>query len=160
MADIYIRSLAPSDTDWVKELISELWGDSLVVAHDTLYYPHQLPGLVALQDDEVVGLLTYRIDGKSCEIVTINSLRPANGIGTALMEAARENARQAGCKRLWLITTNDNLNALRFYQKRGFVLAALHRNAVEQSRKFKLAIPLIGQDGIPLRDELELEMLL
>jgi hypothetical protein len=65
-----------------------------------------------------------------------------------------------GCTRLWLITTNDNLHALRFYQKRGFMLVAVHRNAVEQSRKLKPEIPLYGKDGIPIRDEIELEMLL
>jgi hypothetical protein len=52
------------------------------------------------------------------------------------------------------------MNALRFYQKRGFVLVAVHRNALEQSRKLKPEIPLIGDDEIPLRDEIELEMML
>jgi ribosomal protein S18 acetylase RimI-like enzyme len=160
MADIYIRSLSVDDKDWVEKLMPELWGDSTVVGHGTVYRPHELPGFVALQDGEVVGLLTYCTEGENCEVVTINSLRPASGIGTALIEAASNAARQAGCKRLWLITTNDNLTALRFYQKRGFVLAALHRDAVEQSRKLKPAIPLVGESGIPLRDELELELLL
>ncbi|MEW5718069.1 MAG: GNAT family N-acetyltransferase, partial [Chloroflexota bacterium] len=82
------------------------------------------------------------------------------GIGSALIDAVKLRARQAGCKRLWLITTNDNLTALRFYQKRGFTLAALHRNALEESRKIKPEIPLVGEHGIPLRDEIELEMML
>ena len=79
---------------------------------------------------------------------------------SAEIEAVKEVACKAGCRRLWLITTNDNLNALRFYQKRGFALVAVHRNALEISRKFKPEIPLIGADGIPLRDEIELEMIL
>jgi RimJ/RimL family protein N-acetyltransferase len=78
----------------------------------------------------------------------------------ALIEAVKNTARAAKCKRLWLITTNDNLNALRFYQKRGFVLVAVHRNALEISRQLKPEIPLFGADGIPLRDEIELEMIL
>ena len=69
-------------------------------------------------------------------------------------------ATASGCKQLWLITTNDNINALRFYQKRGFMLVAVHRNALELSRKLKPEIPMIGNDGIPLRDEIELEMIL
>jgi RimJ/RimL family protein N-acetyltransferase len=77
-----------------------------------------------------------------------------------LIDTAKQRARQAGCQRLWLITTNDNLTALRFYQKRGFTLAALHRNALKQSRKIKPEIPLVGNHGIPLRDEIELEMIL
>jgi Acetyltransferase (GNAT) family len=87
-------------------------------------------------------------------------IRLSSGVGTALIEAAREVALQSGCKRLWLITTNDNLNALRFYQKRRFMLVAIHRNALEVSRRLKPGISLIGYDGIPLRDEIELEMLL
>lgn len=53
--------------------------------------------------------------------------------------------------------TDDNLHALRFYQNRGFVLVAVYRNALEISRQLKPEIPLIGKNGIPLRDEIELE---
>jgi GNAT superfamily N-acetyltransferase len=108
----------------------------------------------------MVGLVTYNIEGESCEVVTIDSIRPSSGVGTALIEAVRDIAIKSRCERLWLITTNDNLNALRFYQKWGFVLVAVHRNALDVSRKLKPEIPLIGDDGIPLRDEIELEMML
>lgn len=119
-----------------------------------------LPGFVALYQSEKVGLVTYNIVDIGCEIVTINSIHPSSGVGTALIEAVRDIAIKSGCKRLWLITTNDNMNALRFYQKRGFILVAVHRNALEQSRKLKPEIPLIGEHGIPLSDEIELEMTL
>lgn len=111
-----------------------------------------------LAGGEWVGLVTCHIQGAECESVTLNSLYPATGIGTALVEAVKEAAQSANRRRLWLITTNDNLNALRFYQKRGFVLVAVHRNAVAEARKPQ--IPAIGEHGIPLRDEIELEMLL
>ncbi len=131
-----------------------------MVVHGVLYTMDELPGLVALsENEEVVGLLTYTIQGQSCEIVSLDSLRPREGIGGILVQTVVQHARELGCTRLWLITTNDNLNALRFYQKRGFVLSALHRNAVEQARTLKPQIPLLGNDDIPLRDELELEML-
>jgi GNAT superfamily N-acetyltransferase len=99
----------------------------------------------------------YSIDGGACEIVTIDSLIE-RGIGTALVEAVTDAARAAGCGRLWLVTTNDNLPALRFYQKRRFALVAVHREAVAEARKLKPEIPLVGLDGIPIRDELELEL--
>lgn len=89
--------------------------------------------------------------------MSLDSLRESQGIGTALMEAVKKVALEAGCCRIWLITTNDNLHALRFYQKRGFVLVAVHRGAVTASRKIKPEIPLMGADGIPIRDEIELE---
>jgi len=102
----------------------------------------------------------YRIEGDQCEITTLNSLVEKEGIGASLIDAVRDVAVAARCKRLWLITTNDNTAALHFYQKRGFVLAALHPNALEKSRKLKPEIPLTGIDGIPLRDEIELELTL
>jgi ribosomal protein S18 acetylase RimI-like enzyme len=68
-------------------------------------------------------------------------------------------AKRSGCRRLRLTTTNDNLNALRFYQKVGFILAALRPNAIEKTRKLK-PIPMLGENGIPIRDEIELELML
>jgi ribosomal protein S18 acetylase RimI-like enzyme len=155
-----IRPLTLADREWVSQFMLEHWGSNKVVSRGVVYYPQDLPGYVATDDSEKVGLITYNITGASCEIVTINSIYPSSGVGTALIEAVRDTAIKSGCKRLWLITTNDNLNALRFYQKRGFVLVAVHRNALELSRKLKAGIPLIGNDGIPLRDEIELELIL
>ena len=160
MPECIIRPLDTSDQTWVKQFIIDHWGSTTAVAHGEVYHPHTLPGFVAIQQEEHVGLITYSIKQDSCEIVTIDSLRPSSGIGTALIEAVKEVAHKNQCKRLWLITTNDNINALRFYQKGGFTLAALHKNALEYSRKLKPEIPLIGQYGIPLRDEIELEMML
>jgi len=154
----HIHPLKPSDRPWVSRFMIDRWGALTVVSRGRVHQPDELPGFVALQGDNPVGLATYRIEGDECELVTIDSLVEGMGIGTALIEAVRQAAE--GCRRLWLITTNDNTPALRFYQKRGFTLAALHRNALEQSRKLKPEIPLIGMDGIPIRDEIELEMLL
>jgi hypothetical protein len=123
-----------------------------------VHRPSELPGFVALREGRRTGLVTYRIDGAECEIVTLDSLEGRLGIGTALLEAAVAAARDAGCRRAWLVTTNDNLDALRFYQKRGFALTALYPGALVQSRSLKPQIPLVGQHGIPLRDEIELEM--
>jgi GNAT superfamily N-acetyltransferase len=160
MPDIITQPLNIADREWVSEFTLELWGSNKVVSHGVVYYPQDLPGFVAMYDGEKVGLVTYNITGVSCEIVTINSIRPFSGIGTALIEAVRDIAIKFGCKRLWLITTNDNMHALRFYQKRNFVLVTIHRNALELSRKLKPEISLIGDHGIPLRDEIELEMML
>ncbi len=152
-----LRSLTQTDRAWVARLITERWGAETIVAHGAVYHPHKLPGFVAIENDDRVGLVTYHIDGDACEIVTLDSLHPNRGIGTALIDAVKRAAQQSQCRRLWLITTNDNLHALRFYQKRGFVLAALHRGAVNESRKLKPEIPLIGMDGISIRDEVEME---
>ena len=118
------------------------------------------PSLIAL-DDGLTGVLTYVLDGHQCEVLTLHAARRRAGTGTALIAAVKQLAREAGCTRLWLITTNDNVDALRFYQRRGFRLAALHAGAVDESRaRLKPEIPRIGDHGIPLRDELELDMAL
>ena len=158
MLDYTIRPLAEADREWVRQFSVEHWGDAIVVAHGEVFEPHELPGFAAFEAQRCVGLLTYRIDGRSCEVITIDSLRSGAGVGSALIAEVVAAARANGCTRLYLITTNDNLNALRFYQKRGFVLAALRANALAETRKIKPSIPLIGIDGIPLRDEIELEM--
>ena len=160
MSEFTLRPLTISDRDWVARRITESWGAETVVAHDEIYRPAELPGFAAMFEDEIAGLLTFHIQGKACEIVTLDSWREGLGVGSALIEAATQAARRVGCRRLWLITTNDNTHALRFYQKRGFVIAAIHVNTLEKARRLIPEIPLIGEDGIPLRDEIELEMIL
>ena len=174
---ITIHPLTDADSQWVAQFIRVRWGASSVVAHGNIYYPHTLPGFIAciagegcsadsasaphdLNDDSRVGLVTYWLSGDEMEIVTLDSVHPGKGIGTALVEAAIQEAQSQGCRRAWLITTNDNLSALRFYQKRGFTLVAVYPNALERSRALKPEIPLVGEHGIPLRDEIELEYLL
>ena len=107
-----------------------------------------------------IGLLTYNIVGDQCEITLMQSMREGIGVGSELVGAVKGTATRVGCKRLWLITTNDNLHALGFYQRRGFTLAAVYPNALTRSREIKLGIPMTGMNGIPLRDEIELEMAL
>ena len=160
MSDITIRPINADDQEWVAQFILEHWGSAMVVSRGVIHNPQNLPGFVALYKGEKVGLVTYDIVDERCEIVTLNSTHPSSGIGSSLINAVRKVATKSGCKRLWLITTNDNMHALRYYQKRGFILVAVHKNALEQSRKLKPEIPLIGEHGIPLRDELELEMML
>jgi N-acetylglutamate synthase-like GNAT family acetyltransferase len=104
--------------------------------------------------------VTYEITGNQCEIITLNAFTQFCGVGTKLVEAVIDVLRGSKVKRLWLITTNDNPDAIRFYQKRGFVIAAVHVDAMKKSRELKPSIPLIGYYGIPIRDEIEFEMLL
>jgi ribosomal protein S18 acetylase RimI-like enzyme len=150
--------VTPGDRPWISGLMAERWGADTVVVHGTVYRPAELSAFVAERLGERVGLITYRVVGQDCEIVTLDSLNAGLGIGTGLIEALKGAAQQAGCTRLWLVTTNDNLEALRFYQKRGFRLCALRAGAVDQARELKPQIPWVGACGIPIRDEIELEL--
>jgi DNA-3-methyladenine glycosylase I len=156
--DLTVRPLRPEDRGKVTDLIAARWGSPVVAVRGRIYRPAELPGFVVLEAEEWEGLVTYRIADAGCEIVSLDSLRPGIGIGTALLDAVQAAARRAGCTRMWLVTTNDNLAALRFYQRRGFSLVAVHRGAVERARRLKPEIPAIGQAGIPIRDEIELEL--
>jgi len=160
MNSVDIRPIKPEDQAWITAIYTERWGSQLVVSRGKLHDVSKLPGFVAGYAGKNVGLATYRIHSKECELVTLDSWQENLGVGTALIEAIKQVATKARCTRLWLITTNDNLHALSFYQKRGFHLVAVHPNALAESRKLKPSIPEIGFDGIPLRDELELQMIL
>jgi ribosomal protein S18 acetylase RimI-like enzyme len=155
---VNVRPLGEEEREWVRRTLEELWSEGIVVSRGTVHEPSTLRGFVAEEDGQPVGLLTYRIEAGQCEVVTIDAFPQGAGAGTAMLEAATAAAREAGCRRMWLITTNDNLRALRFYQRRGFHLVAVHRDALDRSRELKPSIPEIGMDGIPLRDEIELEL--
>ena len=153
---IACRPITPSDREWVVSLVTTRWGADKIVVHEDVYRPSDLPGFIAELDDRPVGLVTYRVSGDECEIITLDSLKTGIGIGTALVSVTKRAALAQGCQRLRLVTTNDNLRALRFYQKRGFRLVELRPGVVDESRKIKPVIPVIGQEGIPLHDELDL----
>jgi GNAT superfamily N-acetyltransferase len=159
MTDYTIRPIGIEDTEWIRQLMREHWAADFIIVHNEEYRPAELPGFIADTGSIKAGLITYRIDGRECEIMTLDSLFPGRGTGGALLEIVQQAARRAGCRRLSVVTTNNNLHALRFYQRKGFVLSELRPNAIEESRKRK-PIPLLGEDGIPIRDEIELEMML
>lgn len=157
---IMIRRLTPHDLPRLRQLWKQNWGDEFVVAHGVVYHPDALDGFIAYDGPEWVGEITYSFADGECEIVSLDSEREGQGLGTRLIQAVVEEAHKQDCRRVFLITTNDNLNALGFYQKRGFALVKINRGAVNESRKIKPSIPQIGMNNIPLRDEIELEILL
>jgi len=153
--------VTPSDRAWVVATLQGSWGSTLVVSRGRCHDAACLPALVAVEDGERLGLLTYAVveagGSREAEVVSLDAVRPGLGAGTALLAAVQRLAAASGWRRLWLVTTNDNLDALRFYQRRGWRLVAVHPDALEESRRLKPSIPTVGSFGIPLRDELELE---
>lgn len=160
MMNFTIKEITAADREWVAQFLEKNWGSTKIVSRNRVHEAVNLPGFLAVEGEEPLGVIIYNIEDDQCEIVVLESLVENRGIGTALVEAVKRAAVSSGCRRLWLITTNDNMRALKFYQKRGFLLVAVHRNALEQARRLKPQIPLIGIDGIPLRDEIELELIL
>ena len=155
-----IRAVVNGDREWVRKFISEHWGSKKVVSRGRIYYPYKLLGFVAIKNKKYIGLITYHLKGKNCEIISLDSLLEKRGVGTTLVRKVEKIARKLNCKKLWMITTNDNTDALRFWQKRGFFIKNIYPNAISLSRKLKPEIPLIGNYGIPTRDEIKLEKIL
>lgn len=151
-----IRPVNDADRGWVERIMRDYWGGPTIISGEHEHRPVELDGFVASQDIERTGLVTLDIEGDSCEVVTLNNLRPRSGAGTALMNAAVDYARGHGCRRLWLMTTNDNTHALRFYQRFGMRIGAVRCGVIDEQRRRKPTIPLTGNDGIPIRDEIEL----
>jgi GNAT superfamily N-acetyltransferase len=158
MSSFAIRSIGQEDRLRVAALVEELWGSRLVVTRVRVHDASAVPGFLAFDGNDIVGLLTLRVEGGECEILTLDALVPGKGIGRALLEAGFQYARGLGCSRVWLITTNNNLNAIAFYQKCGMRMVAIHLDAVTQARALKPQIPLVDDNGLPIRDEVEFEV--
>jgi len=156
--DVRIRAVSDGDRPMLAWLVAELWGSEVVAVHGNALRPAELPGFIAERSRRVVGLLTYQAAGDVLEIVTLNALQRRSGIGTMFIDAAVATARRFGCHEIRLTTTNDNVDALRFYQRRGFRLAELRPGAVDRARQHKPEIPRVGDYGIPLRDEIDLTL--
>jgi GNAT superfamily N-acetyltransferase len=147
-----LRPLTANDAPQLADFLTRHWGAPFVVARGRRYDARNLHGWIAEADGLWHGVLTCSDDPNGRQIVTLDSVEPGRGIGTALVDAAR-----AGQRRVWLVTTNDNLEALRFWQRRGFRICAVHAGAVDAARAMKPAIPLIGHHGIVIHDEIELQ---
>jgi protein-L-isoaspartate O-methyltransferase/GNAT superfamily N-acetyltransferase len=148
-----VRPAGGADGVWISNLLRERWGAATVVVHGEVIDAAQLPALVA---EPRRGLATYRRLGGEAELVTLDAVPPGSGTGTALLEALTRKLGADGCARLWLTMTNANLSALQFYLRRGFRLNQVRPGAVDRARELKPSIPLVGEHGIPLHDELDL----
>lgn len=158
---LLIRPLRDADRAAVARFIEAEWDALVVAAHGTVFHPAELPGFIAELSGRQgggrpAGLLTYAVAEGVMEIVTLNAVRRLAGTGTALLGCAVAEAGRRSCREIRLTTTNDNVEALRFYQRRGFRLTALRPGAVDEARRIKPQIPETGDHGIPLHDELDL----
>ena len=150
-----------SDRDEIREFITEHWHAPHICIRDKLYYPHQAEAFIERRDGKVSGLVTYEQQGDAILMITQNSVEPGAGIGASLVLKIIEEARKRKVRRIWLTTTNDNLKSIGFYQRMGFRLVAVHRDAVMGGRQsLKPELPEFGLNGLPILDEIEMELIL
>lgn len=142
----------------INQFIQENWYSTVIVIRGKIVDMTLVDGIAVYESNSIIGLITYEIRNDECEILSFDSKHENQGIGTELIKRVIEIARNQGCRKLKLITTNDNINAIKFYQKRGFNMVRLYHNSMDISRKLKPSIPMIGEYGIPLMHEIEFEM--
>ena len=155
-----IREIDKNDLPWIEEVFRKEWEGDFVISRGKRHYPKDLLGIIAEDSGRKVGLLTYEVVNDQIELISLNSFKENQGVGSTLIKHLIEVAKKLKVKRIWVITENSNLRSLGFYQKRGFVLKAIYQNSFEELRKIKPQIPKIDENGIPLRDEIELEYIL
>lgn len=145
----------------VKEFFQISWGSAEMVLSSGVYDCSTLNGFIIFNDyKDIIGLITYVMRENELEIISLDSIEEGKGIGTLLLKRTEEVAIQSKSEKVTVITTNDNLHALKFYQKRGYYLSEILVQVVDKARQLKPGIPLIGHNGIPIRDELVLEKVL
>ena len=148
----------PTSTEFIAQQWDEHWAGAPAVSADREYMPADVEGFVwRTPDGKNLGLVTWAVDGHEAEIVSLHALEPGRGVGTRLMDAAEDELRRRGVKTVRVVTTNDNPQALSFYVRRGYRMVRLHLDAMDRVRQLKPRVPLVGNDGISLRDMWELQ---
>ncbi len=154
--DMRLRS---ARQDEVRAVWEDRWY-GLVVCLSSVYTPPDVEGLALVDDqDEMVGLVTYHVDGPAGQIVTLDTIIRGRGFGRRLLEAVESKFHNRGLGRAWALMTNDNLRAAGLYLSRGYRLIRIHLDAIDRVREHKPQLPEKGYDGIPIRDLWEFEKL-
>lgn len=155
-----IKEITVENREKIVSFLKEHWGSTEMVISTGIYQFDTLDGFIFEENNQIIGLVTYVIKNNEIEIISLDSLQEGKGIGSSLMKKVEYIAKQTKLQVVSLVTTNDNLNALKFYQKRNYRITSIIPNGVNKARNLKPSIPLIGHDGIPLNDELILKKIL
>jgi GNAT superfamily N-acetyltransferase len=152
---VFVREATDADRAAARELFERDFGRTHIVAFGEVMDIDQMPALVAQVHQDISGALAYRSLGEALHVVALatDPMWQRTGVGGHLIAEAELLARRLAMKRLIVSTTNDNLPALYFYQRRGYKLTELVPGSVIEHTK--QSVP--GFAGIPVRDEVRLE---
>lgn len=155
----YYENINNFNREKVNDFISSQWFSTDMVIRGKVVDMTSVDGIVCYDDKEIVGLITYDLNCY-CEILSLDSLIENKGIGTELIEWVINIVCNNNINKIKVITTNDNIDAIKFYQKRGFDMIKIYHNAIEESRKLKPTNPLLGNYDIPIKHEIEFQKLI
>src|SRR5215831_17475910 len=152
---VLVREATDTDRTAVRQLFEQDFGRTRIVAFGEVMDIDAMPALVAIMHTEPSGALAYRLLGEALHIVALatDPMWQRSGVGGHLLAEAELLARRLNLKRLVVSTTNDNLPALYFYQRRGYRLTDLATNSIIAHTGQEVS----GFAGIPVRDEVRLE---
>ena len=157
MSQFTVREAIAGDRPMILNLLREHWGGESIVVRETVFRPADLPTFVAVDGGEnLVGFIAYTIEPTGCEVMVLESLIEGRGVGSALLAQVERQASASGLESVSLMTTNDNIDALRFYLRRGYRITSVSLGAVDRARLMKPSITLVASNGIPIHDELTL----
>ena len=152
------RRINSQNRNLINAFIEQHWYTTTMIIRGKEIDMTKTEGFYFSEGENIVGLITYIVYDNILEITSLDSLQENQGIGSKLVEVVIHEAKERKYQKIVLVTTNDNINAIKFYQKRGFDMVHLFHNALDVSRKLKPEIPLIGENSIPLRHEIEFEL--
>ena len=155
-----ITEIREDDRQVINNILIEQWESTNITIRGKIVDGTKLNGFIAKINDKLVGLITYLIEEGECEICTLNSFIENKGIGSSLIEKVKFVAKENNCSRLKLVTTNDNIRGIEFYQRRGFNFANLYKDSISKARLLKPEIPMYADNGLPIKDEIEFEIIL
>ncbi|MCL2864219.1 MAG: GNAT family N-acetyltransferase [Lachnospiraceae bacterium] len=152
--------ICPIDDDIrrkIQPILDATWGAPYLAINGKLWDSRTMPGFAAVCGNEVLGYLLYEFHSGVCEIMVLESMTQNIGIASTLIERVKQAAKENSINKVIVQTSNDNTHAFRFYQRCGFAIREVRLGAMDAARQIKPSIPLIGEEGIPLRDEIEFE---
>jgi GNAT superfamily N-acetyltransferase len=158
MTAVTVRPVADNDVAFVTGTLRDSWGSTEVVAAGELYDASALPGFIAERAGKPVGLLTYTRQDDSLLVISVDAAVKRHGVGAALLARSFDEGRRLGCRRVWLTTSNELVDALAFYLSQGMRLTEVNLEAMATARRLKPLIPTHAENGTPIRDEWVLEL--
>lgn len=152
-----VKNIGLEERKKINNFILKRWFSLEMILRGKIVDLKNINGFYIEDKNNIIGLITYRIIDFSLEIISLDSVYENRGIGSLLINKVKDFAAECNLKNIIVMTTNDNLRALDFYQKRGFILNKVFFDSIQQARKLKPEIPIKNENGIFIRDEVELK---
>ena len=153
-----VKDIVLEERKKINNFILKRWLSLRMILRGKIVDLKNIDGFYIEDKNNIIAVITYRIVGFSLEIISLDSVYENKRIGSLLINKIKAFANECNLKNIIVITRNDNLRALGFYQKKGFILNKVFFDSIKQACKLKPEIPIKNKNGILIRDEIELKL--